>query len=1490
MIQFPGNELLIQVCKLSARIADFHISTPLGKMLTSMEFLLKKSLEWEQYAAKHVSLQDEMSAVSAVINQWRNLELQSWEELLRSKEIFFSKAAMKYWFKIARAIQTAPEVSFDITNTSKRIQLFIGLPILQHISPSWLWFPKKEDKGPVEDKSNIMNETSYLTKIFEIVDTFLNSSTVGQYASRLHIVRLFSLQLLQECSFTLSSTIEEENMTERTAKQSHYLLRERLSRMLVGLWRYYDQFLPAVRKFQDSLKASIQKRLKDEVKMGKWDQLNTYAVIEHSEKAHRKLNKFLREYQVDVLEYPLSAVLRKEIVGNLIDEQGDLQVAFEIPNNTNFFPLLVQNGDEITFVEKSTGKLIIDEENVAEEQKEELELPSISFDNDINSYLNVDITLKELLKSKEIWSIQTGLHEIGKLSSVYPKVVKTDALCIKIDKYMKESLSIEQSPNASNMKDLFESKCRYGLQTSTLSESCCDEIFSRIASLREEDVPKTAKQRAVNDLLSHLKEQGISHLRGMLPQEIRISMHLMTIPTPLSLEIVGDLTWWSHRPRNLFERAENYYMRNITEMNEFRMQSSVKVSQDVSMRDVQIMIGLSENLFYHTIRTRSVLGASLDEYRKLITFCDKVSIAISSPSVLKNSHIDITPTSEQLFKSKEECLSSVNVLLDYFIQVKVLVKSAQEANDLSLSQDISNDSVLRYIPGSNFNRVTQVIDNVLTSLEGIIIDVKSLNTKNETKRLIANPFGSYQLLDSSYISITMMNNCLENLSSKINDSLKEFNMIKSILEHMIPTHIVNQIQSSLSEFNNLLSNLKAKYEKAEMLDINDDVSSDKDLKDFNEIARLSSLCVDECLIVVQKIKLAAAKSENVVHSDDEEIINENSSTIVNTISESYEVIANLHIAKLANSVSEIVSLLDSCKERDPYEQHQCCLLVRNIIPLIYRVIGTYAILLEDLCLSYKSSSKLLYVCLRVFRTIVSKGLCSAETEDGDGEGGGAGVGDMRFEDDVEGTGMGEGDGKNDVSDQIQNEEQLLGLKNDKDDAKDESKAKSKKQLDEKEAEEGVEMTQDFDGDMFDLPEDKGDENNDEEQDNEEDIDREMGEADEQDIVDEKLWDGDDEDDGEEKDGKEEKFEKDSKVDGDKLDEMRTKDDDEDEGDGGSGNDEDDGNTKSKDETKDDEDNEPNINEDNDDQYTEKPLGVDVRDDDNDEGDPQDGEDNADTNQEIEGDEAFPDDLKLDQGPDDKDDDMDLSEKGEDNDAENPNNEEDQMDIDEEKDEDKDDENDNSDEKKELTADGGNVADPQVEDDTENIDMDIEDDKKPSNDYKPTFGIKNAAGSQSIVNSKEDDDEAQDPNNDNAKQSAGPKGEGNDNDGKGDSNSSSDEVGGENFDDATRDPNRKKNEPPNPFKFKGDVNEKWHKRLNIIKNDENEEEEEGGDGDEDVNPDDKKKSSYEHTKREEGSTQALAEAETEETVELPETTGTSITTNTNTNTNTSTIYR
>ena len=43
-----------------------------------------------------------------------------------------------------------------------------------------------------------MTESSYLSTVFDIVDGFLRSAVVGQFPMRLHLVRLFCLQLLQD--------------------------------------------------------------------------------------------------------------------------------------------------------------------------------------------------------------------------------------------------------------------------------------------------------------------------------------------------------------------------------------------------------------------------------------------------------------------------------------------------------------------------------------------------------------------------------------------------------------------------------------------------------------------------------------------------------------------------------------------------------------------------------------------------------------------------------------------------------------------------------------------------------------------------------------------------------------------------------------------------------------------------------------------------------------------------------------------------------------------------------------------------------------------------------------------------------------------------------------------------------------------------------------------------------------------------------------------
>ncbi|OMP00571.1 hypothetical protein COLO4_12565 [Corchorus olitorius] len=100
-----------------------------------------------------------------------------------------------------------------------------------------------------------------------------------------------------------------------------------------------------------------------------------------------------------------------------------------------------------------------------------------------------------------------------------------------------------------------------------------------------------------------------------------------------------------------------------------------------------------------------------------------------------------------------------------------------------------------------------------------------------------------------------------------------------------------------------------------------------------------------------------------------------------------------------------------------------------------------------------------------------------------------------------GTGMGEGAGVHDVSDQIMDEDQLLGASekpSEEQAASDDVPSKDQK---------GIEMEQDFAADTFSVSEDSGDDNDEDTEDQQ--LESAMGETgDNSEVVDEMLWDKD----------------------------------------------------------------------------------------------------------------------------------------------------------------------------------------------------------------------------------------------------------------------------------------------------------------------------------------------------------------------------------------------
>ena len=341
----------------------------------------------------------------------------------------------------------------------------------------------------------------------------------------------------------------------------------------------------------------------------------------------------------------------------------------------------------------------------------------------------------------------------------------------------------------------------------------------------------------------------------------------------------------------------------------------------------------------------------------------------------------------------------------------------------------------------------------------------------------------------------------------------------------------------------------------------------------------------------------------------------------------------LNIAEVANYSKDFLSSLSLAMKP----------LVVRLIPIISEYLHIFSRVLLQCVDIHRGFSKLLYVLLRVFRTTSAKGFCMPSEDQDSGLDGGEDDGEG------EGTGMAEGTGAKDVSEEIEDEEQILGLQGDEQQEQPQDENRSMKKDD------GVEMTTDFDGELQDIDDDNEEEN--EDCDEEEEVDREMGDIDEDDenVVDEKMWNDDEDDEGSEK---EDKFEKDAEMEDDGNDEMRTKDDEDGNAEKAS-SDQEEQPKKSKPEEEEDEDKDKNkltededkVNEDeveeshgiplhekiedikNDDENFEMPEAMDVDDEDSSEGGdtdreekPEDpGEDNAETIDESENEEDGTDD-------------------------------------------------------------------------------------------------------------------------------------------------------------------------------------------------------------------------------------------------------------------------
>ena len=1550
LVMFPGNELLLNVCKISARISQFSISEPLGKMLASVELLLRSAQDWEQYAAKHVSLEEPMKALSTLIRHWRGVELKSWAELLRCREVRYVDRAKRHWFSLFSVLNTLPDLGEDDipgdVNCSESFSSSKWRKLCE-LSVHWLFrgdktavvgvdasykghYNKRSDsarhrKGKKQKRmrraadyepvvsNDKFSEPQYLQKIFDSLDGFMRSGVVGEFPARLHLLRLYALELLQTGDTDISG-IEDEDMLHMYKR----VLRCKMGHITYGVWQYYSLFLPAVRSFQEMLKSPIEKRIRDEIKISKWDHLNAYAVMEHSERVHRKLNKLIREYEGDVLEHPTAAVMKREVMGDFIGENGELMPSVVIPSNSSIFPL--GNGDfdytaekedivtEKEAVSPQEGVEEISEEPAGQERPAKPQAASIPYPDYITVEDRSDAIYSSVIRNTDVPSLSK--EAIAHLPSSTLRLLQTSKLFNKMWKYVSDLMilrTVDTADNEDGALTRYHAKVRYGHLASELSSNLCASIFYRVNLLRcqpDEVATRTVKHRAFGDLLSRLKAEGISHLRNDAPIEARSAVEVFAVPSLLPIELAADIAssmfQKSNTPTDVnsssftlsINRAENYFFRNLSELNQLRVQTSSPYSADISTRESLIMLGQMENFFCESLRCRCVLSAALSDLHKVLSMKDTLS------AMLGEDYTD----SDELFIPNQKSIQGIweyrqragRVLLTSFCEVAELVKGAATANtdgaDVQWSTEMEVEDVIQKVPDAQMKSVRNTITTVISRLQiflGISLGASADDAESTYGRDLFTADVGLELVGGGSAcqlgAAFGMNDVLTmyEASDDLESCFAEFEEDILTLQNSLSVDVVNSLAVQFGDFMKQIQ-LQKDILEATL------ISQDNDISDQAEYTRLTAeipvvmnATLESCLVSVQNLRTLAGTG----HSSDSEApaaikgcygeaimlpsldSTDSNPTIMTCMDLCMASFEALRMCELSSQLSrlqvKIRDLTDHCCAIRGQDANVLNHLYHSILPIVESVTATGMIIIEDLISSYAQSGKLLYVCLRIFRVLLAKGFCHDTTKDG-GEGdGNDDISKMIFEDDVEGTGMGEGEGNKDVSDQIEDEEQLLGLKSDKPE-QDKDDSKPKKQLSEEERDKGVEMMQDFDGEMYDMPEENDNEDDQQEED-EEDLDREMGgELDKENIVDEKQW-GDDEDDDDSPNGEEE-FEKDSKMQGETIDgEMTTKE----EGEKESGDKKDEpadanGSQDKPPSADDDVENPGDEGKINDAEEMDKPQGVDVQP--KEEDGAIDEEDNARGEDDMEEGEGGQEQPETDQAPcEDLPDNMELDGgdsggedgEGDDHDEELPQDmevpEADAMSGSEDDDEDEDDEKDKDPNKPASTGghaealneeDGHYPSAGEEDDNGDDVDDKENDDalemKRPDNVRKEaTYGVQSNAGKDSVMTSGEDQGENDadgsgdevDQNKPKKSTSGASSGESsgrdaqtsNDDDmdpdsSNGGKSSGNPSMGGRQSegDNPNQESNseRRRPEPPNPFRKLGDITERWHKRLNM----------------------------------------------------------------------------
>eukprot|EP01084_Bolivina_argentea_P006698 12686_1 len=1228
---FPGNAVLLEIARCTERVRGMSVQTSVAQLLAGAQAVLTKAQAWEDVASQAVSLRGCLKPISQLVVRWRKFELEGWRNLMKAREDRMNEKAMEWWPWIHSLVLPSDDsgcnvkkppqcdvtesggvnLPMEVVDEPHNVPLkqqstaeggdhkkkkhgdddvFCSRQPSKHYSvdwitsfchntttandgcamtqkTSWLWrgFP-----GATPAPTEVMEEETILhSNVFDALDTFLRTSTVGEFEGRLYLIRAFSGQLA--CSSRLlngeggndNNAIDGSSAREtglgRCNAQELSIYQHRLSLLLLRLWRHYHQFYASVKAYRDNSKAPIEKSILDEVKLGKWDDQTYYSLAEASQRTHRKLTRLLKAYD-EVLESSVAPILHNELVKGIGEIRMGLAAAAtsldEVPSPSSVFYVVadVDGEEDLKVYSNAATDHKVTEKNT-NELPNGLEDVSHSF-TWLKENIRATSSLSPLLFFAALQSsAASSLSSNDEIFSRHGDVSQTEewlknlpALCIRMHYLLSSRLF---NDGGEGLK---------GVMCAEVAEDICAAIFTRMDVLRQYDIErrekmkievgseqqggsvssgstKAVKKRAVLDLLQELKGQGLD-ARPRIPWEVKRVDISMSLPSPFSLTSLADSDSSSHHDK-LWHRADRYFSRSVAELVRLRLEANTTSSRDVTQREIQAMLGFCEDLNLILLQQRAVIDAAATTLGKFEGIVHAHSSLIRTYSSSSSSPCNVNdPVKEErglmlpmqtrnaMFHVDKQCRSLLCVL-EGLRETSLLVQSVRKNRTADLSSKSTEEIV--------FNHLMKQLDAAVDVVLGCLNNLSDWSWNEYTPVEVLVTSELTQILDGNVQTMANLADSLENMCTTTSSS--------GTTTTLIPMCVLLRVISELRRTTILGTAMVDEGHGGCNSNASEEFHNEE--SNNNVMMLLQAACestIKELLLSAQRMLCHPTRKMN------EKTRNHGNKLLLERQADAYDQLKGICVSLNHSFITlgTVHALLKKETNNSGTSVDGLLHTATGIMELAVQVCDGARAVMRGAVAMHKSCAKLQYVLVRVFRSIVVNGLCeNAASAEEDETGSDNGETEMQMG--SEGAGMGSGKGAKDISSEIDDEEQLLGMKGEKEDDGGDA-TQQPRELTKEEAREGVEMSHDFDGELYDVPQENESEEGDEEKEGEEQQDqmeREMGNVgDMGDIVDQGLWEDDKLDDGDDPNMNNEKEEYNSsgKMEGGKnmSDEIRTK--------------------------------------------------------------------------------------------------------------------------------------------------------------------------------------------------------------------------------------------------------------------------------------------------------------------------------------------------------------